>query len=76
MVSLSLRREVACSEVSWLNSRLEVAQVYGFPIAGEEIYQKRNPNYGYGDDPQAETYDLIAGFDCVIIVEYTEIDWR
>jgi len=48
---------------------LEVAQVYSFPIAGEEIYQKRNPNYGYGDDPQTETYDLIAEFDYAIIVE-------
>jgi hypothetical protein len=47
---------------------LEVAQVCGFPVTGEAI-KKVNPIYGYEDDPQAETYDLIAELDYAIIVE-------
>jgi hypothetical protein len=49
---------------------LEVAQVHGLPIAGEEIYQQKvNPIYGNGDDPQADPYDLIAESGFAIIVE-------
>ena len=33
------------------------------------LSKKVDPIYGYKDDPQAETYDLIAEFDYAIIVE-------